>query len=119
MARHVRRRMAKVQLSIAAGALGLLAGVGLGKGTPPAQVDVDPAAHNVITISGSNIRDGSVKFKDLDKASIQKFLYLKRTVNKLFLKKASAAGVFEKISDVDARFVKIHAELAGYIKAED
>jgi hypothetical protein len=63
--------MAKVQMSIAAGALGLLAGVGLGKGTAPQQVDAEPAAHNVITINGSNIRDGSVKFKDLDKRNIQ------------------------------------------------
>jgi hypothetical protein len=108
--------MAKVQLSIAAGALGLLAGVGLGKGTQPAQVDADPAAQNVITINGSNIRDGSVKFKDLDKGSIQKFLYLKKTVNKLFIKREAAAAVFSKLEAADALFKKA---LDGYIKIED
>jgi hypothetical protein len=107
MAKHVRRHMAKVQLSIAAGALGLLAGVGLGKGTPPAQVGAEPAAHNVITINGSNIRDGSVKFKDLDKGSFQKFVYLKANINKLFLKRQAAAGVFAKLEASDALIIKM------------
>ena len=111
MAKQMRRHMAKVQLSIAAGALGLLAGVGLGKGTAPPEVNADPAANNVITINGSNIRDGSVKFKDLDKHNLQKFIYLKQTANRLFLKRSSAAGIFAKIDDVDARFAKVETAL--------
>lgn len=107
MAKHVRRHMAKVQLSIAAGALGLLAGVGLGKGAAPTQVEADPAAHNVITINGSNIRDGSVKFKDLDKHNLQKFIYLKNSVNKLFLKRAFAADIFAKLDASDALVIKM------------
>ncbi|MEA2467027.1 MAG: hypothetical protein QOJ57_1153, partial [Thermoleophilaceae bacterium] len=119
MARHVRRHMAKVQLSIAAGALGLLAGVGLGKGTQPAQVGAEPAAKNVITINGRNIKDGSVKFKDLDRGSIQKFIYFKNTVNKLFLKTAFAADIFAKIDDVDVRFSKVNTALGSFIKGEE
>ena len=35
MAHVVRRRMASIQLSLGAGVLGLLAGIGLGRGTEP------------------------------------------------------------------------------------
>jgi hypothetical protein len=120
MAKNVRRHMAKVQLSIAAGALGLLAGVGLGKGTAPAQVDADPAAHNVITINGTNIRDGSVKFKDLDKRNIQKFLYLKPTVNKLFRKeRAFASDIFAKLNASDALIIKNLADFTVKLEQAD
>lgn len=107
MAQYVRRQVASVQLSIAAGVLGVLAGLGLGRGSQPPQVDAQQAANRVITINGSNIVDGSVAFRDLNRKSIRQHIYLKLDADKRYL----------KIRDADARFHKlITNELGGYIK---
>ena len=129
MAHFVRRRMASIQLSLAAGALGLLAGIGLGRGTEPPQVDAEPAAKKTITITGSNIVDGTVKYQDLNKASIQKGIYLKAQTNRLFLKLSdadarfhkvitNALGDYIKLGDADTRYLKLDA-LNGYLKLTD
>jgi hypothetical protein len=128
MGHYVRRRVASIQLSFAAGALGLLAGIGLGRGTEPPRVDAEPAAKKTITITGSNIVDGSVKYQDLNKASIQKGIYLKAQVDRLFLKLTDADARFNKLitnelgyvklTDADARFLKLGA-LDGYLKLTD
>ena len=61
MGQFIRRRAASIQLSLAAGALGVLAGIGLGKGAEPPQVDAELAAKKTITIYGSNIADGTIQ----------------------------------------------------------
>ncbi len=127
MAHFIRRRAASIQLSLAAGALGVLAGIGLGKGTaPPPQVDAELAAKKTITIYGSNIADGTIKYQDLNKASIQKGIYLKAQTDRLFLKLTdadtrfhkvitNALGGYIKLGDADTRFVKLDA-LNGFLK---
>ena len=130
MAQYVRRRAASIQLGFAAGALGLLAGIGLGRGTePPPTVDAEPAAKKTITITGSNIVNGSVKYQDLNKASIQKGIYLKAQTDRLFLKLTdadarfhkvitNALGGYIKLGDADTRYLKLEA-LNGYLKLTD
>jgi hypothetical protein len=130
MAQYVRRRAASIQLGFAAGALGLLAGIGLGRGTePPPTVDAEPAAKKTITITGSNIVNGSVKYQDLNKASIQKGIYLKAQTDRLFLKLSAADARFHKVitnalggyiklGDADTRYLKLDA-LNGYLKLTD
>ena len=129
MAHFVRRRMASIQLSVAAGALGLLAGIGLGRGTEPPQIDAEPVAKKTITITGSNIVDGTVKYQDLNKASIQKGIYLKAQTDRLFLKLSeadarfhkvitNALGDYIKLGDADTRYLKLDA-INGYLKLTD
>jgi hypothetical protein len=129
MAAYVRRRVVSIQLSIAAAALGVLAGVGLGKGSQPPQIESDLARNNVITIHGSNIADGSVKYQDLDKSSLQKHIYLKVQVDKQFVKLSQADGIIQKVitnnlagfiklRDADLRYLKVEA-LNGYLKLTD
>jgi hypothetical protein len=122
--------MASIQLSAAAGALGLLAGIGLGRGTEaPPTVDAEPVAKKTITITGSNIVDGSIKYQDLNKASIQKGIYLKAQTDRLFLKLSdadarfhkvitNALGGYIKLGDADTRYLKLDA-LNGYLKLTD
>jgi hypothetical protein len=128
MAQYVRRRVASIQLSLAAGALGLLAGIGLGKTSGAPEIDAEPVAKKTITITGSNIADGSVKYQDLNKASIQKGIYLKAQVDKLFLKLTDAdarfhklitseLGSYIKLGDADTRYLKLNA-LDGYLKLD-
>ena len=131
MAEYARRRMASIQLSIAAAALGVLAGIGLGRGTEPTPVEADAelAANRGITISGANIKDGSVRLNDLNKASVQKGIYFKAQTDKLFLKIRSVDSIFAKLItnqlggyikllDADARFLKLDA-LNGFLKLSD
>ena len=110
MAAQARRRVARIQVSIATAVLGVLAGLGLGRSAPsvPA-VDPELAAKRVVTISGANIRDGSIAYKDLNKKSIQKGIYLKSQADK----------VFWKIRDAEARFIKMSNELTNYLKLTD
>ena len=131
MAEYARKRMASIQLSIAAAALGVLAGIGLGRGTEPTPVEADAelAANRGITISGANIKDGSVRLNDLNKASVQKGIYFKAQTDKLFLKIRSVDSIFAKLItnqlgsyikllDADARFLKLDA-LNGFLKLSD
>jgi hypothetical protein len=129
MGQSIRRRAASIQLSVAAGALGLLAGIGLGRGTAPPEIEAEPVAKKTITITGSNIVDGSVKYQDLNKASIQKGIYLKAQTDRLFLKLTdadarfhkvitNALGGYIKLGDADTRYLKLDA-LNGYLKLTD
>ena len=129
MAKYARRRVASIQLSITAGVLGVLAGLGLGRGTAPEVLDAEPAARSVITISGSNIVDGSIQYKDLNRRSIQKGIYLKAQTDKVFLKIKAADAIIQKVItnqlggyikllDADARFLK-HGALDGYVKLSE
>ena len=94
-----------------------------------ATVDAEPAAKKTITITGSNIVDGSVKYQDLNKASIQKGIYLKAQTDRLFLKLSdadarlhkvitNALGGYIKLGDADTRYLKLDA-LNGYLKLTD
>jgi hypothetical protein len=109
--------MARAQLSITAGALGALAAIGFVK-VGPQKVDAERVAQNVITVRGSNVVDGSLKFNDLNRSSIEKFIYLKNAVNKVFLKVEQAAATYLKIDDANAKFVKLDG-LSDYIKLSD
>src|SRR3954454_9476406 len=99
------RRLGAAPLSVIAGAPGLLAGLGLGRGTQPASVNVDPAADasaaktKPLTISSRNVLDGSLLLRDFKKGALEKSFYTRDQTDRLleFQPRLSSANQLSEV----------------------
>jgi hypothetical protein len=114
---------------------GVLAGLGIGKADKPPSVDSRQAASKVITITGNNVKDNSLFFKDFRRGELSKHFFTRRAADGRYIKVSGSegiliglmkglgfikgedvAGVYAKLSD---GFIKGEVADARYIKLSD
>jgi uncharacterized protein YjbI with pentapeptide repeats len=105
----VRRRVNRLQMTLAFAAVGVLVGLGFSRqvelpalGADPMSADAHTAANKLTTLKG-----------------LEKFFYLKRQADSRYLKIRDAANIYIKQSAADARYIKLSQADARYIKMND
>jgi hypothetical protein len=134
MAERARRRISAVRTSLIMSVGGVLLGLGIGKAGEPPSVEAEQAASKVITINGTNVKDGSLLFKDIKKGQLEKRFFTRTAADARFVKLSGlsaaldgylkndlAAGIFAKIGssylkdETNGIFAKIGS---SYLKDE-
>jgi hypothetical protein len=106
MAERVRRRFGAVRVSLAVGATGVLAGLGLKSAVQPPVVEVDPVAssasgakHRPATISSADVINGSLQLKDFRKGTLEQRFYTKFYVKNHYMTPGQVSKVVVKAFD--------------------